>query len=284
MQGRRSRLGSVLFGAVVLGGPALLAAGCGSGGHAKLSENAPQVAHAAGLGSRTILAASAPRRTATRVRCVAGAAALGSSAGAYAAVLTQRAVVRAAPQSSASVVARLGTSDQNGFQQVLGVIGRSRSAACSTNWYRVQLAVLPNGTTGWVQASAVRTFRVRSRIVVDLSQRRLRAYRSGKLVLQTAVAVGAPATPTPSGRYFINERYVLTDASGPFGPNALGVSAHSEALQHVWVQDGPIAIHGTNEPSSIGLASSHGCVRVPNSVMRRLFPFAPAGTPVIVQA
>jgi lipoprotein-anchoring transpeptidase ErfK/SrfK len=283
MQGRRSRLSGVVLGVVGLVGLALLAAGCGGRSHAKLSENAPQIAHPAGLGSRTTLSASAPRRaTKTRARCAAAPVKLDSSAGAYAALLKQHAVVRAAPQSSSRVVARLGTSDRNGFQQVLGVIGTYRSAACSTSWYRVQLAVLPNGTTGWVRAWAVRTFRVRSRIVIDLSKRRLRVYRSGRLVLQTSVAVGAPATPTPRGRYFINERYVLTDAGGPFGPNALGVSAHSEALQHVWVEDGPIAIHGTNEPWSIGRAASHGCVRVPNDVMRRLFPFAPAGTPVIV--
>lgn len=281
----QDRLGRVLLGAFGLGGATLLLAGCGGGGHAKLSENAPQAAYSGGLGVRTTLSAVAPRRVAaSRERCAAGPVAPNSSTSAYAAVLKQAAVVRAAPRSGSRAVARLATSDQNGFQQVLGVIGSYRSAACSTTWYRVQLAVVPNGTTGWVRTWAVKTYRVRSRIVVDLSERRLRAYRSGKLVLQTAVAVGAPATPTPRGRYFINERYVLTDASGPFGPNALGVSAHSPTLQHVWVQDGPIAIHGTNEPSSIGSASSHGCVRVPNSVMRRLFPVAPAGTPVIVQA
>jgi lipoprotein-anchoring transpeptidase ErfK/SrfK len=275
----------MLLGMVGLAGLALVAAGCGGTEHAKLSEHAQQPAYPAGLGTRTTLSAAAPRRTVVSAkRCAAASVRLDSTAGAYAAVLQQNAIVRAAPRSSSGVVARLGTADQNGFQQVLGVIGSYRSTACSTSWYRVQLAVLPNGTTGWVRAWAVRIYRVRSRIVVSLSKRRLRAYRSGKLVLETAVSVGAPATPTPRGRYFINERYILTDASGPFGPNALGVSAHSEALQHVWVQDGPIAIHGTNEPWSIGHASSHGCVRVPNSVMRRLFPFAPAGTPVIVEA
>jgi lipoprotein-anchoring transpeptidase ErfK/SrfK len=273
----------MLLGMVGLAGLALVAAGCGGTEHAKLSEHAQQPAYPAGLGTRTTLSAAAPRRTVVSAkRCAAASVRLDSTAGAYAAVLQQNAIVRAAPRSSSGVVARLGTADQNGFQQVLGVIGSYRSSACSTSWYRVQLAVLPNGTTGWVRAWAVRIYRVRSRIVVSLSQRRLRAYRSGKLVLETAVSVGAPATPR--GRYFINERYILTDASGPFGPNALGVSAHSEALQHVWVQDGPIAIHGTNEPWSIGHASSHGCVRVPNGVMRRLFPFAPAGTPVIVEA
>jgi lipoprotein-anchoring transpeptidase ErfK/SrfK len=118
---------------------------------------------------------------------------------------------------------------------------------------------------------------------VSLSQRRLRLYRSGRLALETPVSVGADATPTPSGRYFINERYVLDDASGPFGPDALGISAHSDVLQHVWVEDGPIAIHGTDEPGTIGEAASHGCVRVANDVMRRLFTLAPAGTPVIIE-
>jgi lipoprotein-anchoring transpeptidase ErfK/SrfK len=125
---------------------------------------------------------------------------------------------------------------------------------------------------------------VRSRIVVDLSKRSLRLYRSGTLALQTPVAVGASATPTPLGRYFVNERYELPDARGPFGPAALGISAHSTVLQHVWVQDGPIGIHGTDEPWSIGRAASHGCIRVANSVMRRLFSLAPAGTPIVVTA
>ena len=109
---------------------------------------------------------------------------------------------------------------------------------------------------------ALQTYRVGSRIVVDVSERRLRLYRSGTLALEDPRRVGASATPTPLGRYFVNERYVLPDSSGPFGPNVLGISAHSNALQKVWVEDGPIGIHGTNAPQSIGQAASHGCIRV----------------------
>ena len=207
-----------------------------------------------------------------------------SSRFAYAAVVKQKAVVRAGPQGRSRVVARLGRLDQNGFRVVLGVIGARSGADCAPDWYRVRLSVLPNGTIGWVRAAAVRTYRVRSRIVVDVSQRSLRLYLSGKLAFETRVTIGTSTTPTPLGRYFVNERYVLPDASGPFSPNALGISAHSDVLQHVWVQDGPIGIHGTNEPWLIGEAASHGCIRLENDVMRKLFPLAPAGTPVIVQA
>ncbi len=134
-----------------------------------------------------------------------------------------------------------------------------------------------------MRAADVRLVRVRTRIVVDLSDRRLSLYRGGKRVLSTPVAVGSPATPTPTGRYYVNQRLVPTDASGPFGPAALGVSAFSDVLTG-WAQGGPIGIHGTNEPWSIGRDVSNGCIRVPNATLRRVFRLAWAGTPVVIRA
>jgi len=101
-------------------------------------------------------------------------------------------------------------------------------------------------------------------------------------VLSTTVAVGAAATPTPTGRYYVNQRLVPEDTSGPFGPGAIGISAFSEVLTG-WAQGGPIAIHGTNEPWSIGHAASNGCIRVQNPVLERLFRSTPAGTPVLIR-
>ena len=51
-----------------------------------------------------------------------------------------------------------------------------------------------------------------------------------------------------------------------------------------WVQGGPVGIHGTNEPWAIGHAASHGCIRLPNAMMRRLFDQVPAGTPILIRA
>jgi lipoprotein-anchoring transpeptidase ErfK/SrfK len=264
---------------------AFLAGGCGSGSNVRLSEDSHQAAYPAGLGDRRLSKVPTVRRPARAPGpCRAAVATLGSRSVAYAATVNKEAVIRRKPRGGASVVGRIGRLDKRGFREVLGLMEARSSSRCTPDWYRVRLSVLPNGTTGWVRASAVTTYRVHSRIVVDLSQRRLRLFRSGKLAFETPVAVGSPATPTPRGHYFVNQRYVLPDGSGPFGPNALGISAHSEALQHTWVENGPIAIHGTNEPQSIGRATSHGCVRVANDVMRQLFPLAPAGTPVIVNA
>jgi lipoprotein-anchoring transpeptidase ErfK/SrfK len=266
-------------------GVGLLLVGAGSGAKVMLSEESRSVGYSAGLGYRQLTGDAVSGRLATSaVRCIAPASRIGSFRVAYAALVKHEVVARKEPQRRSPVAGRFGRLDENGFRQVLAVIGVHAGARCVPDWFRVELPVLPNGTTGWVRVSAVQTYRVRSRIVVDLGQRRLRLFRSGKLVFETRVSVGSSATPTPLGRYFVNERYVVGDARGPFGPDALGISAHSAVLQHVWVEDGPIGIHGTNEPWSIGHAASHGCIRVANAVMLRLFPLAPAGTPVIVNA
>lgn len=149
-------------------------------------------------------------------------------------------------------------------------------------WYRVQLPMRPNGSTGWVRASAVALAVVRTRVVVDLSARHLTLFRNGRRVLSTTVAVGAPATPTPTGRYYVNQRLIAANPAGPYGPEAVGISAFSNVLTG-WTQGGPIAIHGTDEPWSMGRAASNGCIRVRNATLRRIFAAALVGTPVVVR-
>ena len=104
----------------------------------------------------------------------------------------------------------------------------------------------------------------------------------GRRVLSATAAIGSSATPTPTGSFYINQRLVPTDPSGPYGPGAVGISAFSNVLTG-WAQGGPIAIHGTNEPWSIGKAVSNGCIRLPNATLRRVFAQALSGTPVLIR-
>ena len=180
-------------------------------------------------------------------------------------------------------IERFGLRNVNRFPTVFGVLAERVDVRCRPTWLHVELPIRPNGATGWVRADRVDRVPVRQRIVVDLSQRTLRLYRGSKLLVRTSVAVGADATPTPRGRYYVNQRLVPSDPTGPFGPAAIGISAFSPVLTG-WAQGGPVAIHGTNEPWSIGRAVSNGCIRVPNAVLRRLWPQTPAGTPVIIRA
>jgi lipoprotein-anchoring transpeptidase ErfK/SrfK len=185
-------------------------------------------------------------------------------------------------EAGRSPVARFGLKNANGAPTVFGVLGERVDKRCHATWLHVQLPMRPNGATGWVRATAVQTVKLHTRIVVDLSERRVRFYKHGRLVLSSSAAIGSPATPTPLGRYYVNQRLVPTDKSGPFGPGAVGVSAFSPVLTG-WAQGGPIAIHGTNQPWSIGHSVSNGCIRLPNDVLKRLFAAAPAGTPVIIR-
>jgi len=226
-------------------------------------------------------------RTAHRVlgthvqRCREGLLhALGSRRLAYAGIANHGAIAQHAPGGAR--VALFGPTNVNGFPTVFGVVGFVAGADCSATWYRVQLPLKPNGATAYVRASALQLAHVTTRIVVRVSARRLTLYDRGRRVLDAEVAVGSAATPTPTGRFYVNQRLVPADRNGPFGPGAIGISAFSSVLTG-WTQGGPVAIHGTNEPWSIGLAVSNGCIRLPNATLQRIWPLAVAGTPVIIE-
>lgn len=205
---------------------------------------------------------------------------LGGDRLAYAAVARRETVAYESPDGER--IASFDVLNVNGHATVFGVRRVVLDGDCEIAWYRVRLPMRPNGIEGYVRVDDVDLIRLHTRIIVDLSERQLTLYRDGKPVLRTSAAVGAPDTPTPTGHYYVNQRLIPADPSGPFGPGAIGISAFSDVLQG-WTQGGPIAIHGTNAPSTIGTAASHGCVRLSNDVLRKVFSATDAGTPVIIQ-
>ncbi len=213
-------------------------------------------------------------------KCAAGSfRRLDSSDRAYAAVVRSHATVVRRP--GGPVLATFGRLNANGVPTVFSLRGERVDRSCRPVAYRVQIPLRPNGVTGWVAPRAVTVESVRTRIEVDLSKRRLTLFRAGRELLHATVAIGSPATPTPTGRYYVNQRLIPSDPAGPFGPGAVGISAFSDVLTG-WTQGGPIAIHGTNAPWSIGHAVSNGCIRLRSPVLRRVFRTAFSGTPVTI--
>lgn len=206
---------------------------------------------------------------------------VGTFRAAYAGIVKESAQAYREPGSGA--FASFAKLNENGYPTTFSIVGAVLTRRCTADWYRVQLPLRPNGTTGYVRAGEILVQKVTTRLVIDVSDRRLTFYRGGRKVLATPVAVGAPATPTPTGSYYVNQRIVTTNPDGPFGPAALGVSAFSNVLTG-WTQGGPIGIHGTNAPWSIGRAVSNGCIRVPNPILQRIFGSTLGGTPVIIRA
>ena len=260
-----------VFGLGVL---VLVAAGCGSARTRQVATKAPPAQAAPKpLPKPAQAPPAAPRCSVATERALTSARV---SYGGYAA---HGAVAYRTP--GGAVLARFGRENVNGYPTYFGVLGKRVGADCRPLWYRVQLPIRPNGVVGWVRASAIELQPVDLRIEIDVSQRRLTLFRSGRRVLRATVAVGSSATPTPIGRFYVNQRLVPDDTSGPFGPGAIGISAFSPVLTG-WAQGGPVAIHGTNEPWSIGHAVSNGCIRLPNETLERLFKIVPAGTQVII--
>jgi lipoprotein-anchoring transpeptidase ErfK/SrfK len=149
-------------------------------------------------------------------------------------------------------------------------------------WAKVLLPERPNQSTGWIRTADVELRRVTDAVAIDLTARTLTWRRGGEVVLTTSIATGAAETPTPTGRFSVTDLLDTPD-SGGYGPFAIGLSAHSETLSEFGGGDGQIGVHGTSDPSSIGQAVSHGCVRVPNDVIAQLATNLPLGTPVTVR-
>lgn len=149
-------------------------------------------------------------------------------------------------------------------------------------WYQVALPIRPNGSTGWVKAGDVNVRKNDVSVSVDLHARTVRVFKGDKVAIESPIAVGAADTPTPTGDFFVTDFLQTPDAKGAYGPFAFGLSGHSDTLTEFAGGDGQIGIHGTNDPSSIGQAVSHGCVRLPNDVITLLANTVTLGTPVHV--
>jgi len=151
-------------------------------------------------------------------------------------------------------------------------------------WIQADLPERPNGVTGWVPAADVTLTPDPYRITVDLASRTLTFYDAASVVDSFTVAVGSPDSPTPTGSYFVADMYQLTDPGSVYGPWALGLSAFSDTYQSFGGGPGQIAIHGTDQPGSVGTYASHGCIRLLNADITTLARAIPDGTPVDVIA
>jgi lipoprotein-anchoring transpeptidase ErfK/SrfK len=95
-------------------------------------------------------------------------------------------------------------------------------------------------------------------------------------------AVGAAASPTPIGRFSVTDPIATGDPAGPFGWYAFGLSGHQPHLPPGWSGGDQLAIHGTNDPSSLGTAASAGCLRVSATALEILKRALRPGTPVVI--
>jgi hypothetical protein len=115
-------------------------------------------------------------------------------------------------------------------------------------------------------------------VIVDLSADRM-VVRDGRRKLGTfPVGKGAPATPTPTGRFFVTDRLRFGQGS-PYAPFAIGLSAHVSQLPASWLGGDQVAIHY----GGMG-AVSHGCIHAGLAAIELLQRRVGLGTLVTIKA
>lgn len=168
-----------------------------------------------------------------------------------------------------------------GGATVLPVVGHATASKGAT-WLKVMLPGRPNSSTGWIVKSGTRTSHTAWRLSLRTSTRKLRVYRRGRLLRTFSVVVGKPSTPTPTGRFFVEESILMPRGSAG-APYALATSARSNVLQEFEGGPGQIALHGVqNLGGTPGTAVSHGCVRLADPAIRWLAARISPGVPVTI--
>ena len=106
------------------------------------------------------------------------------------AFLRHRAIARTGPSFSARAKTRINFRTPELYRNVVQVLEGVRYKNGQT-WVKIRLAILPNGSTGWVPRSALTAFnKTHNRLVISHSTMRATLYNRGRPVFKTIVCVG----------------------------------------------------------------------------------------------
>jgi L,D-transpeptidase catalytic domain len=186
--------------------------------------------------------------------------------------------VHASPSAHSRTIGRLRllTVDE---QAELYVALASVRLASGATWIEIELPARPNGQKGWVPRGALESFHtVDGYLLVDRTTLRATLFRDGRAIFTAPIGVGKASTITPPGHFYVMEK-LITLNDPEYGPYALGTSAYAPTLSE-WPGGGVVGIHGTDEPQLIPGRPSHGCVRMRNADITRLWKIVAVGTPI----
>jgi hypothetical protein len=186
----------------------------------------------------------------------------------------------ARPRASA---ARIGVVPAGSKYYGIPIVAWVETVSADGGWGLVELPYTWPRREGWIRIKGLARETTRVRVEVDLSEHLLTVRKFGKVLFHAPGATGASYSPTPVGEYFVTDR-VPFHVGSALGSFAFGISGIQPRLPAGWSGGNQLAIHGTNDPSSIGRSVSAGCVRVSESTLARLKPLLVYGTPVIVHA
>lgn len=126
-----------------------------------------------------------------------------------------------------------------------------------------------------------------TRLEISLSRRQVTSYQNNKPIKTYPVAVGKAGWETPKGSFKVMQMRQNPKWINPLTGEAILGGDPENPLGRRWIgfwTDGKnwIGLHGTPDPSSVGKAASHGCVRMHNKDIEELFTKVRPGIPVTV--
>jgi hypothetical protein len=150
-----------------------------------------------------------------------------------------------------------------------------------TTWLEVYLPTAPPGSTGWVRRRDVTLSRHRFHIEVARSTHTLIVYAGEVSALETPVAIG-PEAPRSGAGLYIKSLLEPAEDDGPYGRYAYGLSGSSSRTEAFQSGTGLVAIHGTDDESTLGQDVGRGSLAIGADDLNRLVSSIglPLGTPV----
>ncbi|MDZ8108887.1 MAG: L,D-transpeptidase [Nostoc sp. DedQUE12a] len=144
----------------------------------------------------------------------------------------------------------------------------------------------------WPQASAQqipsnKLVSGKTKVVVDLSDRRTYVYAGEDVIASYPIAIGKKGWETPTGSFQVMHMRHYPVWRHPITGKVFEAGTDSP-LGDRWIgfwSDGrnEIGFHGTPEIDLLGTAVSHGCLRMRNSDVRLLYEQVSLGTTVLVR-
>jgi L,D-transpeptidase catalytic domain len=174
---------------------------------------------------------------------------------------------------------RVGPTTEFGSRHVLAV-GARRG-----DWLGVITTARPNNRLAWVRRGSpgLELRRTRWSLHADLSDRTLTLRKGGRRVHRLKVAVGRPGSETPTGRFAVTDKLSGSQYGPYYGCCILALSGTQPKPPPGWTGGNRLAIHGTDAPSTVGMAASAGCLRASDRALRRLMARVPLGTTVFIR-
>lgn len=145
--------------------------------------------------------------------------------------------------------------------------------------------------------------RIGTIITIDVSTNQVYLFRDGQLVKKSSAATGSDRVlrkgrrvwwfRTPRGRYTVLRKIVdpvwskpdwaFVEEGRPIPPPDSPLRKEKGTMGKYALDLGErVLIHGTNDPKSIGRRVSHGCIRLPNGMLKMLWKEVPVGTEVYI--